>query len=91
MAQGRERASLACAGMEGLRARVAEVREQLAHIERTGREQAGDLEALGQGVSSLDQGTQQNAALAEQSAASAQQLRQRSQWLARAVGVFGGG
>jgi aerotaxis receptor len=91
VAQGRERASLACAGMEGLRARVAEVREQLAHIERAGREQAGDLEALGQGVSSLDQGTQQNAALAEQSAASAQQLRQRSQWLARAVGVFGGG
>jgi methyl-accepting chemotaxis protein len=39
-------------------------------------------------VNELDRGTQQNAALVEQSAAAADSLREQSERLVRAAGVF---
>ena len=91
VAEGTAQVQRAREGMQRLAARVDEVHAQLDAIDRAGRAQAEDVGALGRGVAALDRVTQQNAALAEQSAASAQQLRERTQWLARAVGVFGGG
>ncbi|MEO5797435.1 MAG: chemotaxis protein, partial [Rhodoferax sp.] len=43
---------------------------------------------LNTSVSQLDQMTQQNAALVEESAAAAESLREQAQRLAEAVGVF---
>jgi methyl-accepting chemotaxis protein len=50
--------------------------------------QSSDATAVNIAVEKLDSMTQQNAALAEQSAAAAQSLRQHAEQLATAVSVF---
>ncbi len=51
-------------------------------------EQSSGVAQVGQAVQQMDQGTQQNAALVEQSAAAALSLQQQAQQLTRAVAVF---
>ena len=53
-----------------------------------GVEQSEGVRQVGAAVTQMDQGTQQNAALVEQSAAAAESLRQQSQQLVQAVAVF---
>jgi methyl-accepting chemotaxis protein len=43
---------------------------------------------VGQAITRMDQGTQQNAALVEQSAAAADSLKQQAEQLVAAVAVF---
>ena len=52
------------------------------------REQSAGVAQVGQAVTRMDQGTQQNAALVEQSAAAAESLRTQAQQLVQAVAVF---
>jgi len=50
--------------------------------------QSTGIAGVSEAVNDLDRGTQQNAALAEQSAAAADSLRMQSEHLAAAVGYF---
>ena len=74
------------------------MQEIVASIERVGgivseisnatSEQSTGINQIGQAIANLDQMTQQNAALVEQSAAAAQSLQQQADELARSVSVF---
>jgi methyl-accepting chemotaxis protein len=69
-------------------ARVDRVSALIASISDAARAQASGIEQVGSSVSALDQGTQQNAALVEQSAGAAAMLRDQARQLADAVAVF---
>ena len=60
----------------------------IAEISSASGEQASGLAAVNGAVAELDQMTQQNAALVEQSAAAAQALREQAQRLSELVAVF---
>ncbi|MDO8274572.1 MAG: methyl-accepting chemotaxis protein [Serpentinimonas sp.] len=60
----------------------------ITEISNASGEQANGLTAVNDAVSELDQMTQQNAALVEQSAAAAQALREQAQRLSELVAVF---
>ena len=51
-------------------------------------QQSQGIEQINQAVVSLDQGTQQNAALVEESAAAAESLRQQARELTELVAAF---
>ncbi len=65
--------------------RVADI---MAEISTASVEQSTGVEKVSQAVSRMDESTQQNAALVEQSAAAADGLRQQAQELVRAVASF---
>ncbi|MBK9443484.1 MAG: HAMP domain-containing protein [Comamonadaceae bacterium] len=67
---------------------VRQVAEVIGHITATSGEQSSGISAINQAIGDLDQMTQQNAALVEQSAAAAESLRDQASQLARAVSVF---
>jgi len=67
---------------------VHKVTELIAEITADTLVQSTDAGAVNQSVAKLDSMTQQNAALAEQSAAAAQSLSQHAEKLAAAVAVF---
>jgi len=71
-------------------AQVDKVSALIAEITAVSTEQTTGIAQVHQAVSTLDDTTQQNAALVEQSAASAESLRQQSGRLAEAVGVYRG-
>jgi len=60
----------------------------MREISGASAEQSSGVAVVGQAVQQMDQGTQQNAALVEQSAAAALSLQQQAQQLTRAVAVF---
>ncbi len=74
--------------MGDLQARVARVSELIAEISAATHEQTTGIGQVGESVSELDQITQQNAALVEQSAAAAESLKTQANRLAEAVQVF---
>jgi len=67
---------------------VQQVNALITQITEATRIQSSDALAVNGAVEKLDAMTQQNAALAEQSAAAAQTLRQQAEHLAQAVSVF---
>ncbi|MCP5283546.1 MAG: HAMP domain-containing protein [Burkholderiaceae bacterium] len=67
---------------------VQRVNAIIAEISAASREQSTGVGQIGDAITRIDQGTQQNAALVEESAAAAESLRQQSQALVQAVGVF---
>jgi methyl-accepting chemotaxis protein len=67
---------------------VQKVTELIAEITAATLVQSSDAGAVNQSVAKLDSMTQQNAALAEQSAAAAQSLSQHAEQLSAAVAVF---
>jgi methyl-accepting chemotaxis protein len=67
---------------------IKRVNDIVAEISSASREQSAGVTQVGEAVSNMDQATQQNAALVEQSAAAAESLRQQAQGLVRAVAVF---
>lgn len=69
-------------------AQVDKVSALIAEITAVSTEQTSGIGQVSQAVSTLDDTTQQNAALVEQSAAAAEALRQQSGRLAAAVGVY---
>jgi methyl-accepting chemotaxis protein len=77
--------------MQDIVRQVHEVSTLINQIAQASDEQAGSVASVGQAVQTLDQLTQQNAALAEQSSAAAVSLRQQAEGLTQAVAVFKGG
>ncbi|MEK8052599.1 methyl-accepting chemotaxis protein [Ideonella sp. DXS22W] len=67
---------------------VGRVTDLIGEIHTATVEQSTGIEQVNQAVSALDNGTQQNAALVEQSAAAADSLRQQAQYMTQAVSVF---
>jgi methyl-accepting chemotaxis protein-1 (serine sensor receptor) len=67
---------------------VARVNGLIGEIHGAAESQRLGIEQVNQAVVSLDQGTQQNAALVEQSAAAAESLRQQAGDLMGRIGVF---
>ena len=67
---------------------VQRVNDIMAEITASTGEQSTSIAEVGQAVAHLDQMTQQNAALVEQSAAAAQSLKEQSVRLTSAVGSF---
>jgi methyl-accepting chemotaxis protein len=67
---------------------VRRVAEVIGEITAAASEQSSGIAHVNQAIGNLDQMTQQNAALVEQSAAAAESLREQSEHLAQAVAVF---
>ncbi|WP_326538348.1 methyl-accepting chemotaxis protein [Pseudorhodoferax sp.] len=67
---------------------VRQVSRLVAEITVSSSEQNAGISQVGEAVTALDENTQRNAALAEQSAAAAEHLQQQARRLAEAVSVF---
>ena len=67
---------------------VRGVSEIISDISRSSREQSDGVAQVGDAIVQMDQVTQQNAALVEESAAAAASLREQAQQLVAAVAVF---
>jgi hypothetical protein len=67
---------------------VRRVADVIGEITAAASEQSGGIAQVNTSIANLDQMTQQNAALVEQSAAAAQSLREQADQLAQAIAVF---
>ena len=67
---------------------IQRVSQIMAEIANASVEQQAGVRQVGQAVTEMDQSTQQNAALVEQSAAAAESLKIQAQQLVQAVAVF---
>ena len=67
---------------------VSRVTDLIGEIDAATTEQSSGITQVNQAVVSLDNGTQQNAALVEESAAAAESLRQQAEGLTRVIGSF---
>jgi len=74
--------------MADIVAQVKRVNDLIAEISAASVEQSGGITQVGEAVAQLDQVTQQNAALVEESAAAADSLKQQAAELAEVVSVF---
>jgi methyl-accepting chemotaxis protein len=74
--------------MRAVVGQVQTVSTLIAEITRAAQEQTNGIGQVGQAVNLLDQTTQQNAALVEESAAAADSLRGQAGALATSVAVF---
>jgi methyl-accepting chemotaxis protein len=74
--------------MDNIVAQVRRVRDMINEISAAGVEQSQGISQVGDAVAQLDQVTQQNAALVEQSAAAAESLKHQAGRLAQMVGTF---
>lgn len=74
--------------MDDIVVQVKRVSDLIADISSATIEQSSGITQVGQAVSELDNITQQNAALVEQSAAAAESLKQQATRLVEAVSVF---
>ncbi|MDH4419741.1 MAG: methyl-accepting chemotaxis protein [Acidovorax sp.] len=76
------------AAMQNIVTSVGRVTEVVAHIAASAREQSDGIAMVNGAIAQLDQATQQNAALVEESAAAAQSLREQAHRLAEAASSF---
>lgn len=60
----------------------------IADISEASQDQRSAIEQVGQAITHMDQNTQQNAAMVEQSAAAAQQMREQAEGLLQSVSSF---
>ncbi len=67
---------------------VRRVADVIGEITAASAEQSAGISQVNSAIANLDQMTQQNAALVEQSAAAAQSMREQAEQLAQAVAVF---
>lgn len=74
--------------MEEVVAAITRVSDIVGEISSASSEQSSGVTQIGQAINQLDQTTQQNAALVEESAAAAQSLEHQSAQLVDAVSVF---
>jgi methyl-accepting chemotaxis protein len=74
--------------MSSLVTSVARVATLMSEISAASAEQSAGVTQVGEAVGQMDRGTQQNAALVEESAAAADSLRQQADQLAQAVASF---
>ncbi|WFE70741.1 methyl-accepting chemotaxis protein [Halomonas sp. M1] len=85
---GNERAEEASKSTEEIVAAIARVTSIMQEISHASAEQSAGVQEVGQAVTEMDQVTQQNAALVEESATAANNLRQNAHQLLHAMGVF---
>ena len=76
------------ASMNDIVAQVQRVGQLIGEISSATVQQSGGIGQIGDAVGALDQTTQQNAALVEQSAAAAESLSQQAARLTQIVSVF---
>lgn len=74
--------------MEQIVLAVGHVRDIMAEIASASDEQTRGIDQIGQAIAEMDQTTQQNAALVEQSAAAADSLEEQAEILQQSVAVF---
>jgi aerotaxis receptor len=74
--------------MDDIVAQVKRVSDLIAEISTATSEQSSGIAQVGQAIGHLDQITQQNAALVEQSTAASESLKQQTSRLVEAVSVF---
>ncbi len=74
--------------MEDIVDQVKRVNDMIGEISSASREQSTGIGQIGDAVTQLDQVTQQNAALVEESAAAAESLNQQAAQLSRVVATF---
>ena len=88
VAQGSAQVDQAGVTMGEVVACIRRVTDIMSEISAASAEQSSGVTRVGEAVSRLDQTTQQNAALVEQSAAAAESLQRQAQLLVQAVAVF---
>jgi methyl-accepting chemotaxis protein len=76
------------ATMAGIVKAVKQVADIMTQISAASSEQSSGIEQVNQAIVSIDDVTQQNAALVEEAAAAAQSMRDQADLLAQAVSVF---
>jgi methyl-accepting chemotaxis protein len=74
--------------MQEMVSNVDEMRELMGDIAAASRDQTADIAQANTAMSQIDTTTQQNAALAEESASAAKSLEQQAEVLSQAVGAF---
>ena len=74
--------------MDDVVAQVRRMTDLMGEINASATEQTSGIVQVNQAVASIDQGTQQNAALVEQSAAAAESLKQQAAGLLGLVAAF---
>ncbi|MFG6465226.1 methyl-accepting chemotaxis protein [Roseateles sp. BYS87W] len=74
--------------MEQIVTQIRRMTDLLAEINASAAEQSTGITQVNQAVTSIDQGTQQNAALVEESAAAAESLQQQAAGLSQVVAKF---
>ena len=85
---GAERVQAAGEIMTRIVASVEQVSQMVAEIARANDEQARGVAGVNEAVGTMDQSTQQNAALVEQATAATDALRMQAEALVRALSVF---
>ena len=85
---GHKLVSEAGRSMESIVTQVRKVTDLIGEITAATDEQTRGIDQVGAAVAQIDQGTQQNAALVEESAAAAESLKQQAAQLSQAVSVF---
>lgn len=86
--QGAKNAQQAGSTIDDVRRAVGQVRTKMEEISLASREQSSGIEQVNTTVVSMDEVTQQNAAMVEEAAAAARALEEQSQLLMRSVGAF---
>ena len=74
--------------MEEIVTQVRRVSAIIGEIAAASKEQSGGIEQVNQAITSIDQITQQNAALVEEATAAARSLEEQSDTLVQAVAIF---
>ncbi|WP_298013549.1 methyl-accepting chemotaxis protein [uncultured Aquabacterium sp.] len=74
--------------MDGIVRAITRVNEIVREISTASREQSAGIGQIGQAIDQMDQSTQQNAALVEESAAATQSMNHRADELVQAVAAF---
>ena len=85
---GAKQVSEAGASMGEIVTQVKRVSQLIGEISNATCEQSGGISQVGDAIGQLDQVTQQNSALVEESAAAAESLKQQAARLAEVVGAF---
>lgn len=89
VAKGAEKVGLTGEALDGITENVTRVSDLISEIDQTGREQASTLDNINQSVNRLESVTQKNAAMAEETSASAQAMSVSFAGLAQAVRDLG--
>lgn len=87
-ANGARHVEAAGCAITGLASQVARVSDLIGQMSRSTSEQADGVAQISKGVSLIDQVTQQNAAMVEQTSAAADAMQKRTGQLVEAVAVF---
>ncbi|MFN4115806.1 MAG: methyl-accepting chemotaxis protein [Inhella sp.] len=85
---GSSQVQQAGSAMQEIVAGVQRVSDIIGEISAAAREQSEGIESVNHTVSQLDQATQQNAALVEQSAAAAESLKDQARRLGETIAIF---